>query len=74
MKLISEQVLAIIKKEYPKAMLRNYTVTKKEDWYEIQLHLTYTDGLKRTSTLRLYPNGEHEQLSNLWKWVKPNGS
>ena len=55
-------------------MLRNYTVTKKEDWYEIQLHLTYTDGLKRTSTLRLYPNGEHEQLSNLWKWVKPNGS
>lgn len=29
MKLISEQVLAIIKKEYPKAMLQNYTVTKK---------------------------------------------
>lgn len=74
MKLISEQVLAIIKKEYPKATLRNYTVTKKEDWYEIQLHLTYADGLKRASTLRLYPDGEHEQLGNLWKWVKPNGS
>lgn len=73
MKLISEQVLAIIKKEYPKATLRNYTVTKKEDWYEIQLHLTYADGLKRKSTLRLSPNGEHGQLGNLWKWVKPNG-
>lgn len=70
MKLISEQVLAIIKKEYPKATPCNYTVTKKEDWHEIQLYLTYTDGLERISTLRLYPNGEHKQLSNLWKWAK----